>query len=140
MSEQNKAIARRVFEEVWDRGNLAIADELVAADLVDHSAPPGMPAGREGFKQLVMMYRTAFPDVVMMVEDQVAEGDRVVTRWSGHGTHRGELMGIPPTGRQARVTGIGIDRIAGGKIVESWSNFDQFGMLQQLGVVPGPGA
>jgi steroid delta-isomerase-like uncharacterized protein len=139
MSEQNKAISRRIMDEVWNQGNFSVADELIVADVVDHSPLPGLPPGREGFKALVGMYRTAFPNVRMVVEDQVAEGDRVVTRWSSKGTHQGDLMGIPPTGKQVAVTGISIERFAGGKVVETWSNFDQLGMLQQLGVVPAPG-
>ena len=136
MSEQNKAIARRIFEEVWNQGNLDAIDELLAANFVNHGSPPEIPSNREGFKQFVAMYRAAFPDTHLHVEDQIAEGDRVVTRWSGHGTHQGELMGIPPTNKQVTVTGIGIDRIAGGQIVESWGEFDQMGMMQQLGVIP----
>jgi predicted ester cyclase len=85
------------------------------------------------------MYRTAFPNIHVTIEDQIAEGDKVVTRWTGHGTHQGELMGIPPTNKAVTVTGIAIDRIVAGKIVEHWENFDQLGMLVQLGVVPPPG-
>ena len=138
MSKENVAISRRIMDEVWNQGNMAVADELIAADVVDNNAPPGFPPGREGFKAQVNMYHTAFPGVRMVVEDQIAEGDKVVTRWSGHGTHQGELMGIPPTGKQVRVTGISIERYAGGKVVETWNNFDQLGMLQQMGVVPMP--
>lgn len=94
-----------------------------------------MPAGREGFKQFVLMYRSAFPDMHITIEDQIAEGDKVVSRWTARGTHQGELMGIPPTGKQATVTGINIERFANGKFVEEWSNFDALGLLQQLGVV-----
>ena len=85
------------------------------------------------------MYRSAFPDMQLTIEDQIAEGDKVVTRWTARGTHQGELMGIPPTGKQATVTGITVGRVANGKFVESWSNFDALGMMQQLGVVPVPG-
>jgi steroid delta-isomerase-like uncharacterized protein len=136
MSEQNKAIVRRLYEEIWDKGNLAVLDELHAVDAVDHNRPPGLPPGREGVKQFFRMYLAAFPDVRMVIEDQVAEGDRVVTRWTATGTHKGELMGIPPTGKQVRVSGIDINRLEGGKIIESWGSSDQLGMMQQLGVIP----
>jgi steroid delta-isomerase-like uncharacterized protein len=136
MSEQNKAIARRVFEEVWNKGNLAALDEIYVADVVGHNAPPGQPPGIEGARQFIGMYLQAFPDTRMVVEDQVAEGDKVVTRWTATATHQGELMGMPPTGKSARVTGITINRLEGGKIVEEWGIFDQLGMLQQLGAIP----
>jgi steroid delta-isomerase-like uncharacterized protein len=139
MSEANKAIVRRFSEEVMNRGNLRVIDELFAPNVVDHSIPPGFPAGIAGVKQMAAMYRSAFPDVRSTIEDLVAEGDKVVVRWSATGTHRGELMGIPATGKRVTVTGIVIDRIAGGKIVEHWESFDQLSMMQQLGVVPAPG-
>jgi steroid delta-isomerase-like uncharacterized protein len=139
MSADHKALSRRVIEACFNQGNLALADELYAPDYVDHSAPPGFPPGVAGFKQQVAMYRAAFPDVHVTIEDQVAEGDKVVTRWTGRGTHQGELMGIAPTHKAVTVTGIAIDRIVAGKIVEHWENFDQLGMLVQLGVVPPPG-
>ncbi len=134
---ENKAIDRRFTEEVWNRGNLAVVDELMRADYNGHD--PTIPTGSAGFKQFVLMYRRAFPDVHLTIEDQMAEGDKVVSRWTAHGTHRGELMGIAPTGKQVTVTGINIERIANGKLVEGWSNYDTLGMLQQLGVIPAPG-
>ena len=140
-TEANKAIARRFLEEVFGQGKLAVADEIVASDHVDRGpgALPGMPPGPEGSKMLVTVYRNAFPDVHFTIDEQIAEGDKVVTRWTGHGTHKGELAGIPATGKSATVTGMGVDRIVNGKIVESWGIFDQFGMMQQLGVIPTPG-
>jgi len=136
-TEQNKAMDRRVYEEVWNGGNLAVIDELVAANYVDHDQEPtGALEGLEGLKQSVTMYRTAFPDVHFTVEDQIAEGDRVVTRWTARGTHQDAFMGIPPTGKQAMVTGISITRVASGKVVEGWTNFDALGLLHQLGAVP----
>lgn len=138
-TEDNKALDRRGFEEVWNQGNLAVIDELSAENVVTHN-PPGPPMqGTEAFKQFIQMYRSAFPDTQMTVEDQIAEGDKVVTRWTARGTHQGELMGIPATGKQVTVTGISVSRWANGKTVESWSNFDTLGMLQQLGVVPSMG-
>jgi steroid delta-isomerase-like uncharacterized protein len=139
MSAENKALIRRVYEEAWNKGNLAILDEVVSPDYVDHSLPPGLPPGKEGIKQLIAMYQAAFPDTVMTVEDQIAEGDKVVTRWSARGTHKGELMGVPPTGKVVTVSGIDISRVADGMEVEHWAEFDLMGMMQQLGVVPAPG-
>lgn len=136
MSDENKAIVRRTMEECFNNGNLGVADELVTADYVDHAAPPGFPGGPEGFKQLVGMYRQAFPDLRVTIEEVIAEGDKVVTRWVATGTHQGELMGIPPTNKPVTVTGIDINRVVGGKVTEHWGNFDQLGMMQQLGVAP----
>ncbi len=140
-TEENKAIVRRYWEEAWNKGNLAVVDELVAADFDGHPQPsdPDFGRGPEGVKRLVGMYRAAFPDVQMTIEDMLAERDRVLVRWTGRGTHTGELMGIPATGKSATVTGMFLSRIADGKIVEGWGNFDALGMLQQLGVVPSPG-
>jgi steroid delta-isomerase-like uncharacterized protein len=140
LAETNKAVARRFLEEVWNKGKLAVLDEIIAKDHVN-SGPgtlPGLPTGPEGSKQLVTVYRNAFPDVHFTIDEQIAEGDKVVTRWTAHGTHKGELVGIPATGKSSTVTGIGVDRIVNGKIVESWGIFDQFGMMQQLGVIPTP--
>ncbi len=137
-TEDNKALARLFYEELWNRKNLSVANELIAATYVFHmpGSPPGIPPGPEGFTQFVSVFFTAFPDVRVTIEDQVAEGDRVTTRWTSHGTHTGDLMGIAPTGKSVTITGISIDRFENGKVVESWDNFDQLGMLQQLGVVP----
>jgi len=138
-AEKNKALLRRIFEEVWGAGNLDNIDEYYAADVVNHSAPPDLLPGREGFKVYAGMLTSAFSDADLTIEDQVAEGDRVVTRWSSKSIHTGEFFGIPATGKQVTVTGIGIDRIAGGKVVESWGEYDSMGLMQQLGVVPPPG-
>ena len=139
MSEANMAMTRRFADEVMNRGNLRVLDELCAPNVVDHSMPPGFPAGIAGVKQMVTMYRSAFPDMRATIEDLIAEGDKVVARWSATGTHRGELMGIPATGKRVAVTGIGIDRFAGGKMVEHWEIYDQLSLMQQLGVVPALG-
>src|SRR5258708_8897709 len=138
MSEQNKALARRAMEEVWNQGKLTVIDELVASNATYHDAnvPGGKFTGPEGVKQFVQIYRNAFPDVRITIEDQIAEGDKVVTRWTAVGTHKGELMGIPATGKQATVTGISVGHVVNGKFVEIWTNFDALGMLQQLGVIP----
>ena len=118
MSEQNKAIVRRLMEGSFNAGNLAVIDELCAASYVSHE--PGQEIrGPEEFRQQVTMYRTAFPDDLQItIEDQIAEGDMVVTRWTGSGTHKGQLMDIPPTGNQVTITGIDISHIESGKLVE----------------------
>jgi steroid delta-isomerase-like uncharacterized protein len=133
-----KEIAARVLEEPW-AGDFGTIDELVAPEFVGHNPPLPEPVlGQDGFKEFVDTYRSAYPDARITVEAQLAEGDRVVTRWTAHGTHRGELMGIEPTGREVTVRGITISRISAGKVVESWSNWDALGMLVQLGAVPEP--
>lgn len=137
--EKNKAIARRAVEEVWNKHNLAAIDENYAPDIVSHSYPASLPKGAEGIRVYASIFQSAFPDMTMAVEQQIAEGDKVVTRWIAQGTHKSELMGIPATGKQVTVTGTVIYRIAGGMIVESWEEFDQMGMMQQLGVIPVPG-
>jgi len=137
-SETNKTVSRRFFEEVFGKGKLNVLDEIIAKDHVN-SGPgslPGLPTGPEGTKQLVTVYRNAFPDVHFTIDEQLAEGDKVMTRWTAHGTHQGELVGIPATGNLSTVTGIAIDRLVNGKIAESWGIFDQFRMMQQLGVIP----
>ena len=140
-AESNKAIARRFLVEVFGQGKLAVADEIVAPEHVDRGpgALPGLPPGPEGAKLFVTVYRNAFPDVQFTIDEQIAEGDKVVTRWTATGTHKGELAGIPPTGKSSTVTGVTVDRVVAGKIVESRGFFDQFGMLQQLGVIPTTG-
>jgi steroid delta-isomerase-like uncharacterized protein len=139
MSEANKALVRREMEEVFDRGNLDAADELYAPDYVIHDpTSPEDIRGVEGARQFAATYRQAFPDFQATVEDQVAEGDKVATRFTARGTHHGELEGIAPTGNRVEVTGINISRIAGGKIAEEWTNYDALGLMQQIGAVPSP--
>jgi steroid delta-isomerase-like uncharacterized protein len=124
---------------VWNQRQYDVADELLSSDFVIHSSAPGNDIqGPEVAKQFFATLHAGFPDLCFTVEDQIAEGDRVVTRWIAQGTHRGEFQGIPATGNQIRLTGIDIDRIAGGKVVECWTNVDEFGLMQQLGVVPTP--
>jgi steroid delta-isomerase-like uncharacterized protein len=135
-SEQNKAIVRRLFEEPW-KGNLDVVDELVASDYIGHDpANPEPLHGPAGVKEFISTYRAAFPDARITVEQQLAEGDLVATRWSGRGTHEGELLGIQPTGKQATVSGLTISRLVGGKVVEEFQNWDTFGLMQQLGAIP----
>ena len=140
-TEANKTIARRLLEEAFSQGNLAVLDEIIAPDQANGGpgALPGMPSGPEGVRMLVTTYRTAFPDLHFTIDEQIAEGNTVVTRWTSRGTHNGELAGMPATGRPTTVVGVVVDRVENGKIVESWGLFDQFGMLQQLGAIPVPG-
>lgn len=141
--EQNKATSRRWYEEIFNQGRLEVADEICAADYTNldlYGPPGGWPHGPEGTKAVVMTYRTAFPDVHFTVEDQIAEGDEVATRWTARGTHTGPLPGgIGPTGKPVVVTGISVERYDNGKMAESRVNWDFLGLLQQLGVVPSPG-
>jgi steroid delta-isomerase-like uncharacterized protein len=122
--EKDKALVRSFFEEVWNKGNVAAVDEFMAADYVDHSIPSGLPPGREGLKQANTTYHTAFPDLKATLEDILAEGDKVMFRWSVSGTHLGDWLGIPPTGNHVTATGITVLRIAGGKVVEGWTSTD----------------
>jgi predicted ester cyclase len=139
-TEQNKALFRRVMEEVFNRGNMSLIDELIAPDFVEHEEPPpGMPAGREGVKQLATMLHSAFPDITASIDDIIAEGDKVVARSTWSGTHKGEFMGIAPTGKSVSFGVFDIVRIAGGKFVEHWGMMDNLSMMQQLGVIPAPG-
>jgi len=131
-TEANKAIARRVFEEVLNQQNLDLVDEIYATDYVEH---PSEIRGSEGRKQYIATLLTAFPDVQWTVEDIFAEGDKVAIRWTGIGTQQGEFRGMPPTSKQVTLTAIVIYRFADGKIVESWNNSDQLGLLEQLGVI-----
>lgn len=132
-----KAIARRHFAETWNAGRLEAIDELFASDFLFHITGSPEIHGLEGYRRHVAMYRAAFPDLHVTVEDQIAEGDKVVTRFSAAGTHRGEVMGVAPTGMHVpRVTGITIHRVRDGRIVELWANWDALGLLQDIGVVP----
>lgn len=135
--DANAKGSRRMIEEVFGAGAYELADELVAAGAIGHDpALPESPVGPAGVKEAARGYREAFPDLRMKAEEVVAQGDKVAVRWTARGTHKGELFGIAPTGKQATVTGITIDRWAGGKIAESWTNWDTLGLLQQLGAVP----
>src|SRR5262245_32974868 len=135
-AEQNKAIVRRMVEEAQTRHNLAAVDELFAVDFVDHSVPPGLPPSREGVKTQFAMFSAAFPDLRVVIRDQVAEGDQVVTRKTFHGTHQGDLMGIPPSGRPIAFDVIDILRLKDGKITDHWNVVDQLSLMRQIGVFP----
>jgi steroid delta-isomerase-like uncharacterized protein len=134
--EENKALVRRFYEEI-DAGNLAAMDDLVADDYVNHHPPPfpGLPAGREGLKQAFQIFWDATPGH-HEIEDQIAEGDKVVTRLTARGTHRGDLPGIPATGNEMLMTATVIHRIENGRLAEKWSDKDVLAMLQQLDVIP----
>jgi len=140
MSEQNKTIVRRLFDELWNKGNLPVADELIAPTYTHHDAStPDLGRGPESEKKRVTLYRTAFSDLRLTVEDMIAEGETVVARWSCRGAHKGDLNGIAPTGKQFVISGVSIVRFAGGKMVEGWINWDALGLMQQLSVVPALG-
>jgi len=139
MSNENKIILQRFFQELFNQGNLQAADELVAANYLNHNAVPGETPGREGLKQFVTYIHSAWADLHFVVEDQIAEGDKVTTRFTITGTHQGEFAGIPATGKQAVIRAINIHHVVDGKIQEAWLEWDALGMMQQLEVVPGSG-
>ena len=136
VEEENKAIIRRIFEEVWNNGDLTGVDELMATDHVFHGPGGEESKGLEGLEPMVSMFRTAFPDLHVTIEDMFADGDRVATRMTERGTHKGDFMGIAPTGRQFTRTAIIIHRLAGGKEAEVWEGVDSLALCQQLGVSP----
>lgn len=135
--EENKELARRDIEEAWNEGNLEVVNEYVAEEFVCHD--PSFPEalrGPDGYRQLVTMYRSAFPDAHLTIEELVAEGDTVVVRWTGRGTHEGELMGLEPTNRTVEVPGMTLLHVSDDMVTESWQCYDVFGMLGQLGALP----
>ena len=140
LTEENKEIVRRAIEELWNKGNMAVADELLAANFVNHDPVGSIEYNLEALKQVISDTRTDFPDLHVTIEEQIAEGDKVVTRWIFRGTHQGDsgMLEIPPTGKQVTIEGVTIDHIAGGKIVEEWW-FREL-MVMKLGykIVPPP--
>ena len=139
MLEENKALARRVLEDLVVKMDLEKIDEYFAADVIVHVPFLEMPPGRQGIRQLYSSFPDAIADVDLRFEDQIAEGDRVVTRWSSTNTHAGEYMGAPATGKRIKTTAITIYRFEDGKAVEGWTEYNSLDMMQQLGVVPSPG-
>lgn len=135
-TEENKALIRRVFEEVWNAGNLDLVDELYHPDYVRHNAAGGVPLGPAGERRHRAAFRAAFPDLHITAEDIIAEGDRVAVRYRWHATHQGEFLGIPATGRRMTLSGIAIHRVVGGKIKELWVVGDELGLMRQLGAIP----
>lgn len=135
MSERNKDIVRRAIEDVYNRGDLDVVDELISEDFVAHTGSQDI-RGKDSMKQYVLELRQAFPDLHLSIDDQVAEGDKVVTRWTATGTHTGPYQGIPPTGKRGSMSGIDIDYVIDGTAVECWTISDDLSLLQQLGVIP----
>jgi steroid delta-isomerase-like uncharacterized protein len=137
-AEESKSIVRQ-FWGVWDEGNIGLVDELLAPDYVNHSPGiPDQPEGPEGVKAVVDMFRSGMPDLRVVIEDMIAEGDKVATRYTLEGTHEGELFGIPPTGQRLSIKSISLERVLDGKIREHWRITDTLDMMQQLGVIPMP--
>ncbi len=135
--DKNIATARRYIDEVWNKGNLAALREVAAPNVVVHFLPKELPKGIAGYEQFVKMYRAGFPDLHFVIDDVIADGDKVVMRWTVTGTHKGQFLSFAPTFRKGTVTGISIEHYDDqGRMVESWLNFDQLGMFQQLGLVP----
>lgn len=135
-TEDNKQRIVRFINELNEQGNQVVVEQFLDPAYVDHSAPPYLPPGPEGWRQLRTSFFTAFPDLHVSIEHMVAEGDKVAVEYTIRGTHQGELMGIPPTGKQVMVKGLDINRFKGDKLVERWGNQDDVGMMQQLGVMP----
>jgi steroid delta-isomerase-like uncharacterized protein len=136
---ENKATARRFLEEVINRGNVGVVDELSGPGFVDHSLPPGVPAGSEGFKMFVTAFRAAFPDLHYTIEDEIADGDKVVQRVRATGTMQGDFQGMPASGKRASWDEIHVTRFEDGKPAEHWGVVDQLAMLAQLGFAEVPG-
>jgi predicted ester cyclase len=140
-ADQNKAISRRIPLEVFSQGRLEVVDEILAPDFTEHTAPPpGVPAGREGVKAIASALRKGFPDLTYRVDLQIAEGDFVAGHVTVNGTHKGEVFGMPATGKHAEWTESHIVKMVNGKITEHWGVIDQLGMLRQLGLAPAPEA
>jgi steroid delta-isomerase-like uncharacterized protein len=139
-AEENRVLIQRFVEGAFNRGNPGVVEEIYAPDYVGRTGGfPEQTPGPEGVKEFVELYRSAFPDLhTTSIDDMVAEGDKVAYRWTAVGTHRGELLGVPPSNNRVELTGITIERIEGSKIVETYNNFDQLGMMRQIGAIPAP--
>ena len=130
-------LARRFYEDVMNRGDLAAVDEILTADFVDHEeGPPGSPEGIEGVKFFVTTFREAFPDLQVTIEDTIESGDRLAVRATMRGTHDGELMGVPPSGRRVELGMIDIVRVEGDRVAEHWGAADNLSLMQQIGAIP----
>jgi steroid delta-isomerase-like uncharacterized protein len=136
--EDNQELVRRWYKDVFEKQDLGLADQIFSADFVTHdpNMPGGWPSGPEGPKAIVKTFKGGLPDATYTLDDQIACNDKVVTRWTARGTHDGELLGIPPTHKRVEVTGIEIERIANGRIAETWVEYDLLGLLQQVGAIP----
>jgi steroid delta-isomerase-like uncharacterized protein len=135
-TEENKAVVHRLIDEYWNGQRSELFDDIYAAEYVDHNLPPGSPPGREGARQFNSVFLAALPDIRITLDDLVAEGDKVVWRWTAQGTHQGPLMGIPASGKPVAMSGITIERVVEGRITESWTQYDAVGLLQQVGAMP----
>ena len=136
--KDNKAIMRQ-FWDVWEQGNIDLLDDLLAPEYINHTlATPDLPSGPEGVKEVVSMFRSGIPDLRVAIEDMIAEGDRVATRYALEGTHRGDLFGVAPTGRALSIKSMTVERLSGGKIIEHWRVTDELDMMRQLGAIGAP--
>ncbi|RPJ20499.1 MAG: ester cyclase [Chloroflexi bacterium] len=135
-TEQYKAAVQNLIEKGFNQKDMSAFTDYFSPNLTDHALPPNLPGGLEGRTMFVSAFMSAFPDMHIHVEDTVIDGNKVVIRWSAHGTHKGDLMGIPPTGKEVSITGIAIDRFENGQSVEHWEIIDQMSLMQQLGVIP----
>jgi steroid delta-isomerase-like uncharacterized protein len=137
MAHENSVLIRRWFEEVWNKGRMEAIDEMASPDVIGHGqAQHGTDIGMAEFKPFVVALRSAFPDMKVVVDQTIEQGDKVVARWTSTMTQKGEFLGFPVSGKKAIVTGTSIQRISNGKIVEGWDNWDQLGLLVQIGAVP----
>jgi len=137
MAQENGILIRRWFEEVWNMGRLEAVEEMASPEVIGHGqAQHATDIGLKEFKPFVMGFRSAFPDLKVTIDQVIEQGDIVVARWTATMTHQGEFLGYAPTGKKATITGTSTQRISGGKIVEGWDNWDQLGLLVQIGAVP----
>jgi len=136
MAQENSALIRRWFDEVWNKGRAEAIDEMASPDVIGHGqAQHATDIGLREFRGFVHSIRSAFPDLKVTIDHTIEHGDKVVARWSATMTHKGEFLGFAPTGKKATITGTTTQRISGGKIVEGWDNWDQLGLLVQIGAV-----
>ena len=137
MAQENSALIRRWFEEVWNKGRMEAIDEMASPDVIGHGqAQHETDIGMAEFKPFVVALRSAFPDMKVVIDQTIEQGDKVVARWTSTMTHKGQFLGFAASGKKATVTGTSIQRIVNGKIVEGWDNWDQLGLLVQIGAVP----
>jgi steroid delta-isomerase-like uncharacterized protein len=139
-SEQNKVNMSRLMVDLFAKGDISVADELVMPDFIEHSAAPGLPAGIAGLKAIAQIIRAGFPDFEVLVDDAVAEGDRVALRLTERGTHKGVMFGVPPSGRYASWSAMHLIRVKDGKMAEHWDVVDLLSMMQQIGGIPAQSA
>jgi steroid delta-isomerase-like uncharacterized protein len=140
MSEDNKALVRRIIDEAWNHGRLAVVDETFAPDYEEHNPRPGQEPGIDGYKGGILMLRAAFPDLSLDLRDVIAEGDRVAVLYTLRGTHEGELMGVPASGQRVSSEGMVFARFRAGRVIERWGVQDMLTLLQQIGALPAPAA